>query len=122
LVMGKSRIVGLVDDIDGTTATEVVEFGLDGVRYRIALSSVNAEALRHAITQWALRGRRRNGRPRHLVRADPWRSHVNCRERDAIREWCDSNGYPVGSRGPLPFHVVDAFRAAMPEVRAPFTE
>ena len=57
--MGKSRIVGLVDDIDGTTATEVVEFGVDGVRYRIALSSVNAEALRRTIAQWAEHGRRR---------------------------------------------------------------
>ena len=115
--MGKTRAIGQVDDIDGTAASEIVEFGVDGVRYEIALSSVNAEALRHTLARWAEHGRRRNARPRHLVRADPWRSHVSCRERDAIREWCTSNGYRVGSRGPLPFHVVDAFRAAMPETR-----
>jgi hypothetical protein len=110
--MGKSKTVALIDDIDGTAADEMVEFGVDGVRYEIALSAVNAEALRRTITRWADRGRKQNSRPRHLTRANPWRSHVNCREREAIREWCDSNGYSVGSRGPLPFHVVDAYRAA----------
>lgn len=106
------RRSGNVDDIDGTPASETVAFGLDGVQYEIDLSSANAEVLRRTITLWADCGRRQQQHPRHLTPADPWRSHVSGRERRAIQEWCHGNGYRVGSRGPLPFHVVDAFRAA----------
>jgi hypothetical protein len=111
--MGKKKTVELIDDLDGTTAAETVEFGIDGQLYSIELSSANAEALRRIVGQWAARGRR-VGSPqrRHLARVDPWRKQVSGQERVQIREWCLSNGYRVGSRGPLPFEAVDAFRTA----------
>ena len=111
--MSESKKSVLIDDVDGTIAHERVEFGIDGVRYEINLSAANAALLRHVLSTWADRGRKANGRQaRHLTPADPWRRHVSRGERLAIREWCDANGYRVGGRGPLPFHVVDAFRAA----------
>ncbi|BBZ27142.1 protein lsr2 precursor [Mycolicibacterium madagascariense] len=104
---------GKTDDVDGTPADETVDFGIDGVRYEVDLSSANAAILRGVIAQWAERGRRVDRRRvRHLVPADPWRRYVSSGERVAIRQWCVDNGYQVGGRGPLPFHLVDAFRAA----------
>lgn len=110
--MGKNGTVALFDDIDGTAATETIEFAVDGVRYQIDLCSVNAEVLRRTITQWAGYGRRVRRTPRRLVRTEHARSQLSGRECVAIREWCTNNGFRVGSRGPLPIRVVDAFRAA----------
>jgi hypothetical protein len=111
--MGKKKNVESVDVLDGTSADETVEFGIDGQLYSIELSSANAQALRRILGEWADRGRR-VGAPqrRHLARIDPWRKQVSGQERVQIREWCQDNGYRVGSRGPLPFEAVDAFRTA----------
>lgn len=111
--MGKKKSVESIDDLDGTTAAETVEFGIDGQTYSIELSAENAEALRRVVGEWAARGRRvRAQQRRHLARVDPWRKQVSGQERVQIREWCQDNGYRVGSRGPLPFDAVDAFRTA----------
>jgi nucleoid-associated protein Lsr2 len=109
--MKNSKTGRMIDDVDGSPAEETVEFGIDGVRYEIDVSSANAEILRRCIAQWAVHGRRLSRHhTRHLTPSDPWRRHVSSGERLAIREWCDDNGYSVGGRGPLPFHLVDAFR------------
>ena len=46
--MAQKVMVTLVDDLDGSTAEETVEFGLDGASYQIDLSSDNADRLRQA--------------------------------------------------------------------------
>ena len=110
--MGKHDTVVLVDGIDGTAAVETVEFAIDGVRYQIDLSSGNAEVLRRTIAQWAGYGRRVSRRPQRLTRTNHVRTQLSGRECVAIREWCATNGFEVGSRGPLPIQAIAAFRAA----------
>lgn len=110
--MEKKKPVRSIDDLDGTEAEETVEFAIDGTCYEVALSSKNAELLRSTLQQWAQFGRRADTRRRHLHRVDPWREYVSGSERVAIQEWCSHNGYNVGSRGPLSFDAVDAFRSA----------
>ena len=111
--MGKKKCTGLVDAVDGTPADESVEFGIDGQLYSIDLSAVNAAELRRTLGEWARVGRRvRAPQRRHLARVDPWRKQVSGQERMQIRDWCNDNGFRVGSRGPLPFDAVDAFRTA----------
>ena len=110
--MGKKKCIG-VDAVDGTPADESVEFGIDGQVYLIDLSAVNAAELRRTLGEWAQSGRRvRAPQRRHLARVDPWRKQVSGQERVQIRDWCNDNGFRVGSRGPLPFDAVDAFRTA----------
>ncbi len=114
MAMGRKKAVRDVDDLDGTTADETIEFGIDGQRYAIEMSSANAEVLRHTVKEWADRARRVSvPRQRHVARVDPWRKHVSGEERLEIRAWCQDNGYRFGRRGPLPFGAVDAFRTAM---------
>ena len=46
----------LVDDIDGTEATETVSFSFDGVDYEIDLTAANAKKLRSdlgSVREWA---------------------------------------------------------------------
>ena len=110
--MGKKKCIG-VDAVDGTPADESVEFGIDGQVFSIDLSAVNAAELRRTLGEWARAGRRvRAPQRRHLARVDPWRKQVSGQERVQIRDWCNDNGFRVGSRGPLPFDAVDAFRTA----------
>ena len=47
--MAQKVQVLLVDDLDGSEATETVSFGLDGVSYEIDLSSGNAGELRNEL-------------------------------------------------------------------------
>ena len=110
--MGKRKTVTLIDDLDGTEADETVEFGIDGRVYSIELSAENAEALRRTVRRWGSHDRQVDRRPRHISRVDPFRAHVSSRERDQIRQWCEHNGYRLGSRGPIPFRVVDAYRSS----------
>ena len=49
--MAQKVQVLLVDDLDGSEATETVSFGLDGVAYEIDLSSGNAGQLRTELAQ-----------------------------------------------------------------------
>ena len=56
--MAQKVQVLLVDDIDGSEATETVSFGLDGVGYEIDLSSGNADELRGELAQYVEHARK----------------------------------------------------------------
>lgn len=113
--MAQKHIVQLIDDLDQGTATETVDFGLDGAQYEIDLSAKNAAKLREALqvyTDSARRvsrgggrayppGARRNGRP---TRSDREQTH-------AIREWARKNGHKVGEKGRIPATVLEAYNA-----------
>ncbi len=51
--MSTQRIVTLIDDIDGSEATETVRFEYDRIRYEIDLSADNARKLRTHIRPYA---------------------------------------------------------------------
>lgn len=48
----------LVDDVDGTSATQTVRFALDGREYEIDLNDMNAARLRKTLHPYAVAGRR----------------------------------------------------------------
>ena len=48
--MAQKVNIVLVDDLDGSEATESVSFGLDGTSYEIDLNDKNATALRDALS------------------------------------------------------------------------
>ena len=51
----------LVDDLDGSEATETVSFGLDGASYEIDLNDGNAAALREALSGYVGHARKVTG-------------------------------------------------------------
>src|SRR6201982_4246771 len=59
--MAQKVQVLLVDDIDGSEATETVSFGLDGAAYEIDLSSGNAGKLRTELAQYVEHARKSGG-------------------------------------------------------------
>src|ERR1700689_4709370 len=103
--MAQKVQVLLVDDLDGSEATETVAFGLDGASYEIDLSSGNASKLRkelagyveHSRKASAPARRRRAGSP-----AGPFACGVPSR---ILGTRASSRGFDVGE-GPRPGNVL----------------
>jgi len=105
--MAQKVQVLLVDDLDGATADETVSFSLDGVSYKIDLSSKNAAKMRDSFAAYVgaarrVGGRARGGRARGSSRSDT----------AAIRTWAKEQGLKVSDRGRIPAEVVAKYEAA----------
>lgn len=104
----RKTITTLIDDLDGTTAAETVQFALDGTSYEIDLSEKNAAALRSAVSPYTSRastaGHQRRTRTK-LSSSGPSRNAE-------IRAWAAAQGTDVPTRGRIPNVVVQAFDAA----------
>jgi hypothetical protein len=105
--------VVLVDDIDGSDASETVTFGLDGVQYEIDLSDGHADELRQAMALYVGHGRRAGGRKRSAtnVRASS-SSRAGGPSAAEIRAWARENGWDVPERGRVSAEVREAYTAA----------
>jgi hypothetical protein len=101
-------ITSLIDDIDGTSAQETVQFSLDGVSYEIDLNGPHAEELRTALAVFVAAARktpatsRRRGRPRADRR--PGAAQV--------RAWAREQGIRVNGRGSIQADIMDKYLAA----------
>jgi hypothetical protein len=110
--MAQKVNIVLVDDLDGSEATESVSFGLDGTSYEIDLNDTNAAQLRDALAPYVGHARkvasaaRRNGRRSSAAAANDGPS-----ARD-IRDWARENGYEVPDRGRVSAEVRSAYDAA----------
>jgi hypothetical protein len=110
--MAQKVLVQLVDDLDGTTSTEVetVKFGLDGVLYEIDLSESNAQRLRKTLAEYVDTARRTGGRVKRGMR--PRGTGTVDGEASRIREWAQANSIELAARGRIPGHVVESYRQA----------
>lgn len=106
--MAQITEIRLIDDLDGDSADETVEFGIDGRRYEIDLSSGNAGKLRDLLAQYVASARRTAtaARPRAAAAARP---AVDREQNQAIREWARKRGMKVSERGRIPSEVLEAY-------------
>ncbi|MPZ66486.1 MAG: Lsr2 family protein [Pseudonocardiaceae bacterium] len=118
--MAQKVTVTLVDDLDGGTAEETVEFSVDGVTYEIDLSADNAVHLRDALAGYVAHarkagsGQRRRGggggqSRRSSGSSGSGRAAVDREQNQAIREWARKNGMNVSDRGRIPAEVLEAY-------------
>ena len=110
--MAQKVTVTLVDDLDGSTAEETVEFGLDGASYAIDLSGNNAGRLRDALEEYVEHARRAGGRKRGTPRPPgraPRTASADREQNQAIREWARKQGMKVSDRGRIPAEVLEAY-------------
>ncbi|WIE85092.1 Lsr2 family protein [Curtobacterium sp. MCPF17_021] len=113
--MAQKVTTHLVDDLSGDTIENgngrTITFGFDGAHYEIDLTEDNADALREAFSDYVVAARKVNGRSgRTSAGSAPKRG--NSEELAKIREWANSNGYEVSSRGRISQAVRDAYDAA----------
>lgn len=102
--MAQKVQVMLVDDIDGSTASETVSFALDGAKYEIDLNAEHAAELRAALAPWISAGRKVSGRSAARGRSGG--------DVSKIRAWAKSHGYQISERGRIPANIRDAYNAA----------
>lgn len=107
--MAQKVNIVLVDDIDGSEASETVSFGLDGTSYEIDLNDENAAALRDALASYIGHGRKAGGSSRRGRRSSSASLGPSSKE---IRDWARSNGYEVSDRGRVSAEIRQAFDAA----------
>jgi hypothetical protein len=98
----------LVDDIDGSDATETVAFGLDGTSYEIDLNEKHAAKLRDALSTYVGHARKVGGR-RTRAKSVAAAGGASAKE---VRDWARSNGFKVPDRGRIPANVREAFDSA----------
>jgi hypothetical protein len=85
----------LVDDIDGTPATETVRFGLDGCAYEIDLSADNATRLRLVFAPYLVSSRPIGDRPAGPPRPSPDHRSARRRRHGASRRAASRDAIPT---------------------------
>ncbi|MBA2638638.1 MAG: Lsr2 family protein [Nocardioidaceae bacterium] len=109
--MAQKVQVLLVDDLDGGSADETVQFALDGVSYEIDLSGKNAAKMRDALAGYVGEARRVGARTRSR-RGRSQASVGGPGSAKQVREWARAHGYKISDRGRVPANVLDAYRGA----------
>ena len=108
--MAQKVHIVLVDDLDGSDATQTVSFGLDGTSYELDLNDKNAAALREALSGYVGHARKvgasRRGRARKAAATSGGATPAE------IREWARSQGMDVPDRGRVSADVRAAYEAA----------
>jgi len=108
--MAQKVNIVLVDDVDGSEATETVTFGLDGTTYEIDLNDKNAAKLRDALSGYVGHARKVGRAPsRGRKAAATSGDGASAKE---IRDWARGNGYDVPERGRVSADVREAYAKA----------
>ena len=106
--MARQIVEKLVDDIDGSEASETLRFGLDGAVYEIDLNSEHAEELRNALSRYVGHARPVRASARTVSRSN---GH-NRPSPAAVRTWAREEGIQVNERGRIPADVLARYEAA----------
>ena len=109
--MAQQTFTQLTDDLDGTEATETVEFALDGVTYTIDLSAENALSLRDALAVYVGHARKVSGRSKVKAKQNGSNGATPV-DLAAVRAWARENGFQVSDRGRVSSEVRAAYEAA----------
>jgi uncharacterized membrane protein len=108
--MAQKVNIVLVDDLDGSEATETVSFGLDGASYEIDLNDANAASLREALSGYVGHARKVTGGARRARKASG--SASSSSNTKDVREWAKAQGMEVSERGRISADVQQAYDAA----------
>lgn|SRR5690606_13579260 len=110
--MARHTQVILIDDLDGSEATETINFGLDGTTYEIDLSEDNAKRLREALSPFVSNARRAEPTPTRGRRRGAGQRAMSREKSAEIRAWAKAHGHPVSERGRIAQSIVEAYEAA----------
>jgi len=112
----------MVDDIDGTEATDTLEFSWGADDYTIDLSEVNAEEFRELMAKYIGHATKKVApvvlEPRKRAARGTSTPKPGKRSRDElskIREWAGLNGHQVSPKGRIAEVVIAAYDSAMAE-------
>jgi nucleoid-associated protein Lsr2 len=100
----------VLDDLDGTIATETIGFAVEGISYQIDLNKKNAKALRTDFAKWVANARK--VKTTGAARSGRRSSAGKANQSSAIRAWASAQGLPVNSRGRIPSSIIEQYNNA----------
>jgi hypothetical protein len=105
----RKTVVVLEDDLDGSEASETLNFSVDGAEYEIDLNADHANELRSALSRYTNVARKvTSGRGRPVAH----KSRGAGADAKAIRMWAIDNGLQVNTRGRIQADIVEKYLAA----------
>jgi Lsr2 len=113
--MAKKTMVQLVDDISGDPIGDgegrTIRFAFDGAEYEIDLTNSNIEEFSNALEDYVRASRRVSGRRKSGAQASRGGTGGGGNsETAAIREWAESQGLKVASRGRISADIVERYK------------
>jgi hypothetical protein len=108
------RVV-LTDDLDGSEATQTLNYTVDGQEYEIDLSEDNIQRFHEALEPFVSKSRPVERRliPTPTRRTGQRRSRGSGRDDiPQIRAWAESQGMDVSARGRVKKEIIDAYDEA----------
>lgn len=115
VAMAQKTQVTLVDDLDGSDATQTVTFAFQGASYEIDLNDQHFSSIEESFAEWIGSARKTTAsRGAASSRASATRSGGGTKRADLddVRAWARNNGHTVADRGRVKQSVLDAYDAA----------
>lgn len=103
-----TKVVEVVDDLDGSPADQTVRFAFNGASYEIDLNRAHFEEFAEAIQPYIKAGRKVGSTRRRGNAGNPNQRLENAK----IRVWAQGEGLDVSDRGRIPAPIVEAYRKA----------
>ncbi len=114
--MAKQTVIHMTDDIDGSEATQTVEFSYRGKSYSLDLNDANAsefdDALAPYISAAAKAGGAQSSRGSGRRSTTPRQRSSSEIDPKAVRAWAEANGVSVSPRGRIKADILEQYRAA----------
>lgn len=107
--MASRVITTLVDDVDGSEAQHSVPFSIGGTDYLIDLSDKNAAAFQKVLAPWIEKAQKLGKSGKGGKRGPLSLVHSDGPSASDVREWAESEGIPVSSRGRIPGEISDLY-------------
>ena len=112
LAMAKKTLIQLVDDFSGDSISDgegrTVRFAFDGAEYEIDLTNEHVSEFAETLERYVRASRRVSGRRKTggtAVRSG------GSSDTAAIREWAESQGLKVASRGRISADIVEQYKS-----------
>jgi hypothetical protein len=113
--MAKLTVIQMTDDLDGSEATQSVEFAFRGQSYTIDLNDANAADFDDALAPYIAAAQKSGGpAPRSSARraSAPRQRSSEDADPKQVRAWAEANGVAVSPRGRIKADVLEQYRAA----------
>lgn len=106
--MATRTLIELIDDLDGSEATETVRFALDGQDFEIDLGDRNADELRGELTRFVEAARKTS-----VGKAPGVRRLTSAVDTKAVRAWAVAHGISVNTHGRIRADIVQRYLASL---------
>lgn len=113
--MARNTIIQMTDDLDGSEATQSIEFSYRGKNYSVDLNDSNAADFDDALAPYIAAAEKAGGT--QSTRSSGRRSSPKQRssgdvDPKAVRAWAEANGVSISPRGRIKADVLEQYRSA----------